>query len=287
MNNIPRIKREDILNKLRKQVQSGVPIIGSGAGVGLSAKCAEIGGADIIIIYNSGRFRMAGKASICGRFPFSNANRVVIEMADEIFPVVKHTPVIAGVHGSDPFREMERFLWEIAERGFSGVQNYPTMGSVLDNISTDLTDSGIGYDKEVEMVRLAHKLDLLTTPYCFNVEHTKAMVDAGADIIVAHMGLTSSGLIGSNAAFALDECVEKIKDIADTAVSINPDVFVICHGGSITQPHEAQYIFDRVENISGFFGASSAERLPVEKAIASTVKSLKQLTISEEGRVSQ
>ena len=278
---MPRIKRKDILKKLRAQVAAGIPIIGSGAGLGLSAKCAEAGGVDMIIIYNSGRFRMAGQASVSGRFPFSDANSVVMEMADEIFPVTKNTPIIAGVHGSDPFREMDRFLKSVAERGFSGVQNYPTMGSVVDKLSVDLHDSGIDYDKEVEMIRIAHELDLLTTPYCFNVEHAQAMTKAGADIIVAHMGLTSGGTIGSNAAFGFDECISKIKDIADTAKAINPDVFVICHGGSITLPHEAQFIFDQVDNICGFYGASSAERLPVERAIVSTVKALKELTIGK------
>ena len=274
------IAREEILKRFRAQIEQGIPIIGSGAGVGLSAQSAARGGADLIIIYNSGRFRMAGRGSSCGRFAFSDGNGIVMKMAEEILPVAQGVPVIAGVFSSDPYRDIDKFLVQVKERGFAGIQNFPTIGGTGPDMLKRLEVSGYGYSREVELVRKARSLDLLTTPYCFTVEQTEAMAKAGADIIVAHMGLTTKGLIGAAVANDLDQCVREITDIVNTAKSINPDVMVICHGGPIAEPEDAQYIFDNVEGIVGFYGASSSERIPTEKEILSAVEAYKQLKIN-------
>ncbi|MEG1558459.1 MAG: phosphoenolpyruvate hydrolase family protein, partial [Oscillospiraceae bacterium] len=239
------------------------------------------GGADLIIVYNSGMFRMAGRGSSCGRFAYSDANGLIFDMSNEILSSVKHTPVIAGIFGSDPYRNMERLLNQVCERGFSGIQNFPTMGNLsgIPRFYTNLCETGYGYDKEIEMVRLANKLDLLTTPYCFNENQAMRMVDTGTDIIVAHMGLTTKGMIGAALSNNLDDCVEKISKIARAAKSVNPNVLVISHGGAVSEPEDAQYIYDRVPETCGFYGASSAERIPTENALIDTVKAFKAIRI--------
>jgi len=272
--------KKEIAKKLREQVAKGIPLTGAGAGVGLSAKCAEEGGADLIIIYNSGRFRMAGQGSSCGRFSYSNANEVIFELAEEVFPMVKRTPIIAGVLAIDPYINMEDLLHRIKERGFSGVQNFPTVGNIdIPIFSDNLQDVGMGYAREVEMTRLANQMDLLTTPYCFNEEQARLMAATGTDIIVAHMGLTAKGMIGAGVANSLDECADKIKKIAKAAKSVNPEVMIIGHGGTISEPEDAQYIYDRVPEAVGFYGASSAERLPTEKMLVEIVREYKSIQI--------
>ena len=276
-----RIPKDVILKRYRDQIAQGIPLTGSGAGIGLSAKCAEAGGADMIIIYNSGYFRMSGRGSSCGRFSFSDANGLVLEMADEILSAVDHTPVIAGVFASDPYRDMETHLHALADKGFSGVQNFPTSGNLFQAqlMWTNLEETGLGYEKEVEMIRIANRIGLLTTPYCFTVEQAKRMADTGTDILVAHMGLTTKGLIGAAVANSLDQAVEKITRIAEAAKAVNPDVLVISHGGSVSEPADAQYIYDRVPLTVGFYGASSAERIPSENALIQTVRAFKQMKI--------
>jgi predicted TIM-barrel enzyme len=271
--------RSEIVAKLRAQVANGIPIVGAGAGTGLSAKCAEAGGVDLIIIYNSGRYRMAGRGSLAGLMPYGDANQIVVEMAAEVLPVVKHTPVLAGVCGTDPFRLMPRFLRELKEIGFSGVQNFPTIGLFEGRIRSNLEETGMGYDREVEMIRTAHELDLLTTPYVFNPEEARAMTKAGADIVVAHVGTTVSGTIGAKDAMSLDEAVAAVSAMQDAMRSIDPDRLVICHGGPIASPEDAQYVLSRVKGLAGFYGASSMERLPVETAITQTARQFKALTI--------
>lgn len=276
------MQRAHLLQKLRERVAQGSPIIGAGAGCGLSALCAEASGADLIIIYNSGRFRMAGRGATAGRMPFSDANGVVLEMAAEVLPVVKKTPVIAGIFASDPYRDLERLLHTVQELGFSGVQNFPTTGSIGGFLARDLESAGIGYGAEVELVRLARKMDLLTTPYCFNLEEVRRMADAGADLIVAHMDLTSSGLIGAASVPPLDECVQRIADMVELTHRIRPGALVICHGGPISTPENAQYIFDHVPGIAGFYGASSAERIPAEEAIIGATRAFKEIRLGGE-----
>lgn len=271
--------REEALARLRSETASGKPIIGAGAGTGLSAKCAEAGGTDLIIIYNSGRYRMAGRGSLAGLMPYGDANAIVMEMAAEVLPVVKHTPVLAGVCGTDPFRLMPVFLRQVKEAGFSGVQNFPTVGLFDGKIRILLEETGMGFGLEIDMIAQAHKLDLLTAPYVFNPEEAQAMTDAGADIIVAHMGTTTGGSIGAHTAITLDECVPLIQDIRDAAVARRPDVIVISHGGPIAEPEDARYVLDRTEGVAGFFGASSAERLPTERAITENMRSFKGITI--------
>lgn len=277
-----RIPKSEILRRYREQIARGIPLTGSGAGVGLSAKCAEAGGADMIILYNSGFFRMSGRGSSCGRAPFSDANGLILDMADEILSVVQHTPVIAGVFASDPYRDMRSFLEKIADLGFSGVQNFPSAGSLLacGEIMENLEATGYGYSREVEMVRIANEMDLLTTPYCWSVEQARAMAETGTDIIVAHMGLTTKGLIGAAQANSLEDSVRKITQIARAAKAVNPDVMVISHGGSVSEPEDAQYIYERVPETCGFYGASSAERIPSENALIGVVRAFKEIKIA-------
>jgi predicted TIM-barrel enzyme len=271
--------RGQALARLSAQVQAGRPIIGAGAGTGLSAKCAEAGGADLVIIYNSGRYRMAGRGSLAGLLPYGDANAIVMEMAGEVLPVVQETPVLAGVCGTDPFRLMPAFLRQVQEAGFSGVQNFPTVGLFDGTFRQNLEETGMGYGLEVELIRAAHELDLLTCPYVFTPEDARAMAEAGADVLVPHMGLTTSGTIGAQTAKTLDESVELIQAIRDEAVEVNPDVFVLCHGGPIAEPDDAAYVLERTRGVVGFFGASSMERLPVEVAMTETMKRFKSIPV--------
>ncbi|HOE97537.1 MAG TPA: phosphoenolpyruvate hydrolase family protein [Candidatus Sumerlaeota bacterium] len=259
--------RKEILNRFRKKIAEGRPIIGGGAGTGISAKWEEAGGIDLIVIYNSGRFRMAGHGSLAGLLSYGDANAIVMEMAREVLPVVKQTPVLAGVCGTDPMRQMPQFLSEVKRIGFAGVQNFPTVGLIDGVFRANLEETNMGYDKEVEMIRQAHELDLLTTPYVFDTTDAEKMTRAGADILVAHMGLTTSGSIGARTAKTLDECVTLIDEIVRTARAIRDDVIVLCHGGPIAEPEDARYVLERCQHVDGFYGASSMERLPVERAI--------------------
>ncbi len=271
------LTRREILEKFRRQIEAGQPIIGGGAGTGLSAKCAEAGGIDLIIIYNSGRYRMAGRGSLAGMLPYGDANQIVIEMSREVLPIVKHTPVLAGVCGTDPFRIMSQFLREIKNLGFAGVQNFPTVGLFDGLFRQNLEETDMGYDKEVEMIALAHELDLLTCPYVFNVAEAEAMTRAGADILIPHMGLTTKGAIGAKTALTLQESVQRIQQMHDAAKKINPDILVLCHGGPISEPEDAEYILKNAQGIVGFFGASSIERLPTEIAITECVRKFKRI----------
>ena len=273
-----RIPRKDVLQRLRAQVDRGELILGAGAGTGLSAKCEEAGGVDLMVIYNSGRFRMAGRGSMAGLMPYGDANAIVMEMAGEVLPVVKHTPVLAGVCGTDPFRLMPVFLKQVAEAGFSGVQNFPTVCLYDGIIRANLEETGMGYGLEVDLIRTAHDMDLLTTPYSATPDEARAMADAGADIIVAHMGLTTSGMIGAQTARTLDEAVTDVQAIADAAHEVRPDVMVICHGGPIAEPEHAEYVISRTHDVVGFYGASSIERLPAEIAITENTKRFKRIT---------
>ncbi|HEY8532251.1 MAG TPA: phosphoenolpyruvate hydrolase family protein [Limnochorda sp.] len=275
-----RWNRKEILEKLRRQVAEGRPIIGGGAGTGISAKCEELGGIDLIIIYNSGRYRMAGRGSLAGLMPYGDANAIVVEMAREVLPVVKDTPVLAGVCGTDPFRKMDHFLRELKDMGFAGVQNFPTVGLIDGVFRQNLEETGMGYDLEVEMIRLAHELDMLTTPYCFNEEEARKMARAGADIIVAHMGVTTKGTIGAKTALTLEQAAQRVQAICDAAKEVNPDVLVICHGGPIAEPEDVEYILSHTKGVVGFYGASSMERLPTERAIAEQVRRFKELKLS-------
>lgn len=258
----------------------GIPIIGGGAGTGISAKSEEAGGIDLIVIYNTGRYRMAGRVSITGLFAYGDANAVMMEMAGEVLPVVNHTPVLAGVNATDPFRLMPQFLKQVKEVGFSGVQNFPTVGLFDGNMRADMESTGLGYDKEVEMIQLAHELDLLTTPYCFTEDEAQAMVNAGADMIVAHVGLTTGGTIGSTEAMTMDMAVETTMRIAEAARSIRNDILVICHGGPFDHPENVADAMKRMPGINGFYGASSMERLPVERAIKEQVEKFKAMKLS-------
>ena len=269
--------RDEILSKLRRQVASGQPIVGGGAGTGISAKSAEAGGIDLIIIYNSGRFRMAGRGSLSGMMPYGDANQIVMEMAREVLPVVKKTPVLAGVCGTDPFRIMKLFLKQVQAVGFSGVQNFPTVGLIDGSFRQNLEETEMGFGLEVDMIRQAHQLGLLTTPYCFNEDEAKAMAHAGADILIPHMGLTTKGSIGARSALTLDESCKRVQAMHDAAKKINKDVLVLCHGGPIAEPDDAQYVLSHTQGIVGFYGASSIERLPTETAITSCVKKFKSI----------
>ncbi len=271
--------RADALARLRTQVEEGKPIIGAGAGTGLSAKCAEDGGGDLIIIYNSGRYRMAGRGSLAGLMPYGDANAIVVEMAAEVLPIVRETPVLAGVCGTDPFRLMPVFLRQLSDLGFAGVQNFPTVGLIDGLFRQNLEETGMGFDLEVEMIRLAHDLDLLTCPYVFDAEQAGAMAEAGADVVVPHMGLTTKGSIGAQTARTLDECVELIQAMRDAAVAVAPDVLVLCHGGPIAEPEDAAYVLERTEGVVGFFGASSMERLPTEIAMTENMRRFKALSL--------
>lgn len=271
--------REVALEKLRKQIAKGNPIIGSGAGTGITAKFAEKGGTDLIIIYNSGRYRMAGRGSLAGLMPYGDANAIVMDMGSEVLPIVKETPVLAGVCGTDPFRIMPNFLRQLKDMGFHGVQNFPTVGLIDGTFRTNLEETGMGYDLEVEMIREAHELGMLTCPYVFTPEQAVAMTKAGADVLVPHMGLTTKGSIGAQSNLTLEESAKKVQEMRDAAVAINPDIIVLCHGGPIAEPEDAQYIFEHTEGIAGFFGASSIERLPTEVAIEKQARKFKDLSI--------
>jgi predicted TIM-barrel enzyme len=274
---MPRLERAQILEKFHDMVRRRVPIVGGGAGTGLSAKCEEAGGIDLIIIYNSGRYRMAGRGSAAGLLAFGNANDIVKEMAREVLPVVKHTPVLAGVNGTDPFVLMPQFLAELKAMGFAGVQNFPTIGLFDGTMRASFEETGLGYGLEVDMIAEAHALDLLTTPYVFNPDEAEAMTQAGADIVVAHMGVTTGGSIGASSAKSLDDCVAAIDAIAEAVAGIRDDVIVLCHGGPIAMPQDAEYILKNCRRCHGFYGASSMERLPVEIALTEQTKSFKRI----------
>ncbi|MEX2172506.1 MAG: phosphoenolpyruvate hydrolase family protein [Pirellulales bacterium] len=269
--------RAQALARLRDRIAAGLPIIGGGAGTGISAKFEEAGGIDLIVIYNSGRYRMAGRGSLAGLMPFGDANAVVMEMASEVLPVVNDTPVLAGVCASDPFRLMDKFLDELRDTGFTGVQNFPTVGLIDGQFRANLEETGMGYDNEVRLIRLARDKDLLTTPYVFNVKEAHEMVEAGADMVVAHMGLTTKGAIGAHTARSLDDCVREVQAIADAACEVRDDIIVLCHGGPIAMPEDAQYVLSRTRGVHGFYGASSMERLPVETAITEQVRKFKAI----------
>ncbi|SFK44181.1 transcriptional regulator [Brevibacillus centrosporus] len=271
------IARREMIGRLRQQIAENRAIVGAGAGTGLSAKCAEEGGADLIIIYNSGRYRMAGRGSLAGLMPYGDANQIVVEMGGEVLPIVKNTPVLAGVCGTDPFRLMDVYLKQLKDMGFSGVQNFPTVGLCDGVFRQNLEETGMGYDLEVEMIRKAHELDLFTTPYVFNEEQAIKMAEAGADVLVAHVGLTTKGTIGAHTALTLDESVDLVQRIHDAGKSVNPDILVICHGGPISEPEDAAYVLSRAKGVVGFFGASSIERLPTEIAITQQVSKFKRL----------
>ena len=267
--------RQQVLDRLRKSIEGGLPIIGAGAGTGISAKFEEAGGVDLIVIYNSGRFRMAGRGSLAGLMPYGDANAIVMEMAGEVLTVVKDTPVLAGVCGTDPLRQMDVFLRQVRDIGFSGVQNFPTVGLCDGLYRKNLEETGMGYGLEVEMIGLAHEMDLLTTPYAFNVAEAKAMAQAGADVVVAHMGLTTKGAIGATTALTLEQAPAKVQEIAHAAKEVRPDVIVLCHGGPISMPEDAEYVLQNTEGVHGFYGASSMERLPTEVAIREQMEKFK------------
>ncbi len=269
--------RSDILNKFKGMIARREPIIGGGAGTGLSAKWEEKGGIDLIVIYNSGRYRMAGRGSLAGLLAYGNANDIVMDMAKEVLPVAKNTPVLAGVNGTDPFYDPDVFLAELRRVGFSGVQNFPTVGLIDGNFRANLEETGMGYDLEVDMIARAHRLELLTTPYVFNSEDAEAMTAADADILVCHMGLTTGGGIGAETALTLEDCVPVIDEWSDAALSVRDDVIILCHGGPIAMPDDAGYILEHCKNVHGFYGASSMERLPVERALKEQTEKFKAL----------
>lgn len=271
------ISRQIMLERLRKNIDEGIPIIGGGAGTGISAKFEESGGVDLIVIYNSGRFRMAGRGSLAGCMPYGDANAIVMEMANEVLPVVKDTPVLAGVCGTDPFRVMDIFLQQIKEMGFSGVQNFPTVGLYDGMFRQNLEETGMGFGPEVDMIRLAHQMDLFTTPYVFNIREAGEMAKAGADVVVAHLGLTTKGSIGASSAISLEEAPAKVQELCDAAKEINPDVICLCHGGPISMPEDAEYVLKNTDGVNGFYGASSMERLPTEVAITEQMKKFKAI----------
>ncbi len=271
------MNRTEALERLRNTVKNGGVIIGAGAGTGLSAKCVEVGGVDLIIIYNSGRYRMAGRGSLAGLLPYGDANAILVEMASEVLPIVKHTPVLAGVCGTDPFRIMPYFLKQLKEMGFAGVQNFPTVGLFDGTFRQNLEETGMGFGLEVEMIRQAHGLDMLTAPYVFNPDEARAMAQVGADILVPHMGLTTKGSIGAHTTLTLDESVERVQAMHDAAKKVNPDILVLCHGGPIAEPEDAAYVLARTKGVVGFFGASSMERLPTEVAITENTRRFKQI----------
>ncbi|NMC54386.1 MAG: phosphoenolpyruvate hydrolase family protein [Chloroflexi bacterium] len=273
------LTRQEMLKRLHAQVEAGKPIVGCGAGTGISAKFAERGGADLIIIYNSGRYRMAGRGSLAGLMPYGDANGIVVEMASEVLPVVKDTPVLAGVCGTDPFRLMPVFLKQLKEIGFSGVQNFPTVGLIDGNFRANLEGTGMGYGKEVEMIRLAHELDMFTSPYVFDEDDAKAMAEAGADQLVAHVGLTTAGSIGAAVALTLEQAVEKVLKIAEAGRKVRKDILVICHGGPFDEPQNVGKALAMMPSIQGFFGASSIERLPTERGIQGQVEAFKSIKL--------
>ena len=274
---MPAIERKKILEKFRDMVVRRVPIVGGGAGTGLSAKCEEAGGIDLIIIYNSGRYRMAGRGSAAGLLAYGNANEIVKEMAREVLPVVKKTPVLAGVNGTDPFVLMPHFLAELKQLGFSGVQNFPTVGLFDGVMRASFEETGMGFGLEVEMIRQAHEQDLLTTPYVFNPEESRAMTGAGADIVVAHMGVTVGGSIGASTAKSLDTCISEIDEMAEAAMEVREDIIVLCHGGPIASPEDADYVLKHTKHCHGFYGASSMERRPTEIALTGQTRKFKDI----------
>ena len=278
------VPRKEILNKLYAKAKAGQPIIGGGAGTGISAKCEEAGGIDLIVLYNTGRYRMAGRVSITGLFAYGDANAIMMEMANEVLPVIKHVPVIAGVNATDPFRLMPVFLKQVAETGFSGVQNFPTVGLFDGIMRANMEATGLGYDKEVDMVALAHQMDLLTTPYVFNEREAQEMVRAGADLIVAHVGLTTGGTIGAAAAMTLDEAIDVTNRIAAASREVRSDVLVICHGGPFDEPENVASALQRMPGVNGFYGATSMERLPVERAITAQVRQFTQMVTKPFGK---
>ena len=275
------MSRQEILDRFRTQVAQGQPIIGGGAGTGITAKSAEAGGIDLLVIYNSGRFRMAGRGSLSGLLAYGDANAIVMEMANEVLPVLKRTPVLAGVNGTDPFRVMGHFLRQVKEIGFAGVQNFPTVGLIDGVFRANLEETGMGYGHEIDMIRMAHELDLLTSPYVFDEDQAKDMARAGADILVPHMGLTTSGTIGAKTALTLEEAAVKVQQLADAARSVNPDILCLCHGGPIANPADAQYILDHTDGIVGFYGASSIERFPTEVGIRAQTEEFKAVTFKK------
>jgi predicted TIM-barrel enzyme len=275
------VTREEALAALRGQIAAGRPVIGAGAGTGLSAKCAQDGGADLIIIYNSGRYRMAGRGSLAGMMPYGDANAIVMDMAREVLPVARRTPVLAGVCGTDPFRLMPQFLEDVKRAGFTGVQNFPTVGLIDGTFRAGLEETGMGYGLEAEMIGIAHELDLLTAPYVFTEDEARAMADAGADVLVPHMGLTTGGAIGARTGMTLDEAVGRVQALADAARAVNPDIICLCHGGPIAEPDDARYVLQRTTGILGFFGASSMERLPTEVAMTENMRRFKSIAIEE------
>jgi predicted TIM-barrel enzyme len=279
---MPRIARQDILEKFRDMIRRAQPIIGGGAGTGLSAKCEEAGGIDLIVIYNSGRYRMAGRGSLAGLLAYGNANEIVVEMAQEVLPVVRATPVLAGVNGTDPFMIADDLLRRLAALGFSGVQNFPTVGLIDGTFRANLEETGMGYGLEIDLIRAAHALDLLTTPYVFDADQARAMTEAGADIIVCHMGLTTGGAIGAETALSLRDCVPRVNDWAAAARRIRKDVIVLCHGGPIATPDDAAFIMAECPDCHGFYGASSMERLPTETAIAEQTRQFKRIARAEQ-----
>lgn len=272
-----RLTREENIAKFKEQIASGKILVGVGAGTGITAKSSEAGGADILIIYNSGRYRMAGRGSLAGLLSYGDANQIVVEMGAEVLPVVKETPVLAGVCGTDPFRVMDIYLQQLKDQGFSGVQNFPTVGLIDGVFRQNLEETGMGYGLEVDMIRKAHELDMLTCPYVFDAEQSAAMAEAGADIIVAHMGLTSKGTIGAKTVLSLDDCIPRIEAIIKAARDVNPDVMVICHGGPIAEPKDAQYIISNIPELDGFFGASSIERFAAERGIKAQTEDFKAI----------
>jgi predicted TIM-barrel enzyme len=280
---MPFIEYEECLRRLRREVEAGRPVIGAGAGTGISAKFAERGGVDLIIIYNSGRFRMAGRGSLSGLMPYGDANAIVVEMAAEVLPVVEDTPVLAGVCGTDPFRMAREFLPRLKAMGFDGIQNFPTVGLIDGSFRQALEETGMGIQLEIDWIRAAHDLEMLTCPYVFDPDQAARFTEAGADVVVAHVHTTVAGSIGVKAAMSLDEAVERVQAIRDAATAVRPDVLVLCHGGPIAQPQDAQYVLARTTGVAGFFGASSIERLPTEPAIESQARAFKSLRPSTGG----
>ena len=275
---MPRFERHELVDKFQKMKRDRIPIVGGGAGTGLSAKCEEDGGIDLIVIYNSGRYRMAGRGSLSGLLAYGNANDVVVEMGYEIIPVVKRTPVLAGVNGTDPFCIFDKFLDELKVQGFAGVQNFPTVGLIDGNFRANLEETGMSYSQEIEMIAMAHDKDMLTTPYVFSAQNAAAMAAAGADIIVCHLGLTTGGSIGASTALTLEQCPALVDEWSQAALEVNSDVIILVHGGPVSEPKDAQYILDNTKNCHGFYGASSMERLPTERALTEQTKKFKAIT---------
>jgi predicted TIM-barrel enzyme len=269
--------RKEVRARLQKSIDTGIPIVGGGAGTGISAKFEEAGGVDLLVIYNSGRFRMAGRGSLAGCMPYGDANAIVMEMANEVLPVVKDTPVLAGVCGTDPFRVMDVFLKQIKAAGFSGVQNFPTVGLCDGLFRKNLEETGMGFGLEVDMIRLANELDLFSTPYVFNEEEARAMAEAGADVVVAHLGLTTKGAIGASTAYTIEDAPAKVQELCDAAKKVNPNIICLCHGGPISMPEDAEYVLHNTEGVHGFYGASSMERLPTEIAITEQMRKFKAI----------